>query len=735
VTAARERSIVSALIFVAVALRLLHLFGASQALFFHNPIIDERSTIEEASRIAAGDGWSGHWEFWKPPLYSYVLGGLFAITGDLDLWLPRILQALLDGATVWLTWRIGRRLLSPRLGLIAAGAVAVHGTMIYFTGELTSATLATFLCTASVAVLLDAGERPAWWRFLLCGLVLGASTLTRAETILVVPAAIAFAVLRSEPRWQVRAGAAAALVGGVLVAMSPATIYNYRARGEIVLVSTNGGVNFYIGTDPRYHGVIGARPGPDWEVLSRTPPLLGYESDADLSRYWTARAVDKIADDPAGYAVQVTRKLGHFVHGYELASNYDLYRARRTSPVAAALLWTSPVFQFPGGVILPLALIGAVIARRRRGVPLVLGFVAVQVATAALFFVTARFRAPVIPLLCLLAAAGAAWVYERIRGWRAERRPALIAAGVALAIAAPLNLRVVLDADREAYRIPLRAEEHQFRGTALLVNYDDRYLGALAELRRSRDLVPIAATWLNEAKVLILLGRWSEALDALLEGAALADDDPGQSYLLRDYFQLMWEVGRSVKDQPTALDPAQRELVEAHGCWRWHDWTCAVPRLDAALAAEPAGTRRRAVVEAEVARAFVEMAQDLLGQLRYQRAAWAARRALDLRDASPLAHLIVGFLAFRGGRLDEARAELTRARALERPAGAFLHEATHPDNFSAGRLGFAIVDALEAVLPDDAAVRRAAAQVRALRRAEAVRREGADRKLPAGTYY
>ncbi|MCA9675199.1 MAG: glycosyltransferase family 39 protein, partial [Myxococcales bacterium] len=589
---ARERWIVGGLVLVAVLLRLGHLAGAAQTLFFHNPIIDEQANVNVAIKVATGHGWSGDWEFWKPPLYSYFLGGVFAITGDVDLWLPRVLQALFDGVTVWLTWKVARRLVTARQALIAAGAVALHGTLIYFTGELTSSTLATLLYVASLALLLDAGERPRWWRWAVAGLMLGLSTLCRAETILVVPAALAFAAVRAGAGWPRRAVAAAVVTVGLLVAMSPATIYNYRARGELVLVSTNGGINFYVGTDPRYHGVIGARPGPQWEELSRIPPMLGYTTDTALSRYWSARARERIAADPLGYAVHVARKLGHFAHGYELPSNYDVYRARRTSPVLTALLWTTPVLQFPAGLIMPLALIGVVVAWRRRGVPLVAAFVGVQVVTAAIFFVTARFRAPVVPMLCVLAVAGGAWAYPRLRAWRDARRPAAIAAAVLVAVIVPLNLRAVLDGDRQAYRVALDAEAHHFRGTALLVAYDNRYVAALGELRRARDLVPSAATYLNEAKVLLLLARWDEALDALLAGAALADDDPAQSYLLRDYYTLMWQLGQAIQADPLALTPARRELVEAHGCWRWHDWTCAVPHLERALAGEPAGPGR-----------------------------------------------------------------------------------------------------------------------------------------------
>src|SRR5687768_6454255 len=208
----RERWIAGGLIGLAIALRFAHLVGAARGLFFHNPIIDEQSNVGEAMKIATGHGWSGAWEFWKPPLYSYLLGAIFAISGDADLWLPRVVQALLDGATVWLTWRVGRRLLSPNQGLAAAALVAVNGPLIYFTGELTSTTLATFLWIASLAALLDAGDRPVWWRFGLAGLVLGLSALTRAESVLVVPVVIGFAAARG------RAPAAAAVAGAMLIA-------------------------------------------------------------------------------------------------------------------------------------------------------------------------------------------------------------------------------------------------------------------------------------------------------------------------------------------------------------------------------------------------------------------------------------------------------------------------------------------------------------------------------------
>ena len=95
-----------------------------------------------------------------------------------------------------------------------------------------------------------------------------------------------------------------------------------------MLISANGGVNFYIGSAPEYRGVIGVRPGPEWELLMRAPIDVGYEMEGERSQYHFREARALIASDPIRWVAHTARKLGHVWHGRELPSNRDLYGSR-----------------------------------------------------------------------------------------------------------------------------------------------------------------------------------------------------------------------------------------------------------------------------------------------------------------------------------------------------------------------------------------------------------------------
>src|SRR5579859_1564975 len=103
-----------------------------------------------------------------------------------------------------------------------------------------------------------------------------------------------------------------------------------------------------------------------------------------------------MAAHPARAAGLYLRKLYLFFNGAEI---------QRDSQLRIFGVWPP----FPDGILIPLALAGAFVCwRDRRRLALVFGFVAAQALTTALFFVSARHRVPSLPLLALLAAAGAA---------------------------------------------------------------------------------------------------------------------------------------------------------------------------------------------------------------------------------------------------------------------------------------------------------------------------------------
>ncbi len=74
-----------------------------------------------------------------------------------------------------------------------------------------------------------------------------------------------------------------ALLVGTAAAIVPVACRNAVVSGEWVPISTNGGINLYIGNNAEATRTLGIRPGPDWEELTRLPQRAGRGSKADRS--------------------------------------------------------------------------------------------------------------------------------------------------------------------------------------------------------------------------------------------------------------------------------------------------------------------------------------------------------------------------------------------------------------------------------------------------------------------
>ena len=72
---------------------------------------------QTAQNILAGD-W-GPFPLFRALLYPALLAAVYGLFGH-DLLAARVLNAILQGATVWAIWKVGRSYFSPRVGFVAA---------------------------------------------------------------------------------------------------------------------------------------------------------------------------------------------------------------------------------------------------------------------------------------------------------------------------------------------------------------------------------------------------------------------------------------------------------------------------------------------------------------------------------------------------------------------------------------------------------------------------------------
>lgn len=422
------------ILLVAIALRVVFILQMRAGPLFEAPIMDELYHDEWARTIANGETYIDG-PYFRAPLYPAFLATIHTLFGHGFL-APRLIQAVLGAFSCVLLFVIGRRVFDRTIGAVAAFIAASYWVLIYFDGELLIPSLIVLLDLLLIWLLLLGAQRPRGATFALAGIVLGFSALARPNILLFVPAIVVWLLVR---HWQRRGraiGYAACVTLGCLLPIVPVTIRNHVVGDDLVLISSQAGVNFYIGNNPLSDGrtaIVPGTPGGWWEgyhaTIERAERATGRDlKPSQVSRYYFGEAFEWIAAQPGDFLALTWLKARLFWTSWEISNNKGIYFwSERFAPILSLL---------PLGfaVVGPLGLLGLVMCVRRRSDTFPLwGFVLVYTASVVLFFCTSRYRVPVLPPLILLAAFAVA---ELIRDARRRNLRTLTIHGSILLIGA-----------------------------------------------------------------------------------------------------------------------------------------------------------------------------------------------------------------------------------------------------------------------------------------------------------
>ncbi|HEY8944061.1 MAG TPA: glycosyltransferase family 39 protein, partial [Polyangiaceae bacterium] len=510
-------------------------------VLFEHPPLDEAEYVALARSLAEGLPRPAQ-PFWQPPGIALALALTFSAGGD-GLFLPRLIQALVGTLTCALVWVLARRCMNDRAALLATLIAALHGMLVFSTAELLPATYAAALALGAIVILSAEWRGPPM--AVAAGLLLGVASLF-APTILAF-AALVFTAYFLDP--ERRRGAL--LFGlSVWIPILPVAVYNQANGGEFVLISTNAGLNFYLGNNERYLETFAIRPGPRWLELTQRPWQEARISGPVASSSWFMRqGMDYWLTHPLDALWLYCRKLWLFFHGTEIVRDTDAYAQRADSSILSVLLgprWT----RLPDGVLMPLALIGlgaATLSARRAlrspWLPPIL-FVASQATCYAFFLPAARYRVPSMPVLCVFATFALVRLFDS-----RETRAKLLALAVALALVC------ALPTFETSFHRP--AERELYRGLAQR---------QLQDLVRSREHL-LAATRADpsDARAWMELGRTlyaaeeSHAAAAAWERAAACDPwDLEPSRLAAETFAAAGERARAIRALEASIGRAAR---------------------------------------------------------------------------------------------------------------------------------------------------------------------------------
>lgn len=481
----------------ALLIRVLSLFIAVQVSpYWGGFVVDDRAYHEWAVRLAGGEDPGG--VFFLSPLLSHLLGQLYAFVGERPVaWLG--IQAVLGAFTTAAVAAVGSRAFGPRAGVLAGLLLALYGPLVFITEGVLTETLHLALVWAAIWAWPASTER-CTGRIFGVGLLSGLAVLARNYFIVALP--LWALVMARRGRTSLLAFLAGAVAG-----LAPATIHNL-AEGELVLVTSSGGVNLWLGNHPGATGRLHLPPGMKIEQIqdpstmaSSTRELARLETGEELSASGTSahfrrKAVDWALGHPLPFLRLVVTRLGMTLEAFEHPGERNYYQAARLSPL---LRWTPS--RWP--LVLALAAVGVLGLRSVRLTSLAPVLSAAMAALTALllFWVSDRFRLPLVPPLVVLAGGGLDLLLRE--------RGRLRVQGVVLAIAvAATSLGLSAGRERETYM------SHYNLG--LQYRRVGQHPMAEAEARRAMELAP---DYLRAHQLLVESLRAQDRLEEAVEAS------------------------------------------------------------------------------------------------------------------------------------------------------------------------------------------------------------------------
>jgi len=348
-----------------------------------------------------------------PPAWQLLLAGSSAL-GLRSYLSHQMVAAVVGAGTIFMTGLAAREAFGRRVGLIAAALTAAYANVWLYERDLFAEPLALLGVATLLWLVYRFRAHPGTWGALAIGLCLGVLAMTRSEqvllgVILVVPLVLG----RTAWAWSRRVLWLAVAGAACVVVIAPWAIFNSTRFEEPVPLSTGLGGSMLAGNcPPTYYGENLGYMEPACLLLQRNLSPEPSVADGQMRR----RAFAYMSADAGRVPVVMAARIGRTFGVYRPAQQMTFETERGSE------LWVIQLATVMYWVLLPLAVFGAVLARRRHIpiYPLLVIWVAIIVSVA--FTIGAiRYRAPTEIPMVILAAVSFDWL---IRAWSRRRSSA-----------------------------------------------------------------------------------------------------------------------------------------------------------------------------------------------------------------------------------------------------------------------------------------------------------------------
>jgi len=398
-------AVLISILLLSVIIKGFYLAEIKRIQFYDNPVGDAKNYVNRAEEIFHGKIFPEEAPFLSNAIYPYFLAGTFVISNNLTT--PRIIQFILGIATIILIYLITNMLFGNIQALASAFIAGVYPVFLFFEGDLLAVTLTIFTLSLSCLMLVYYQNSSKLKYLVFAGLSIGLSALGKPDTVLLAPA-IALWVLFRDKNYRDKIKPVLYFAVSVIIMILPLTISNWITEKDFIPLTSNGGVNFYIGNHKGATGIfrIPQNSGLAVDGLHRlSQKVAQYNSGRELkpsetSRYWFSKAIDFARNNPAEFISLLIKKTLLMINKFEVPNHHSYYFYKSQCNVLKYNQLNLSFLLFFGCIGIGLSL------KSRRKYYLLYIFIAVTFITPVLFFVSDRYRLPVTIFYIIFSGQG-----------------------------------------------------------------------------------------------------------------------------------------------------------------------------------------------------------------------------------------------------------------------------------------------------------------------------------------
>jgi 4-amino-4-deoxy-L-arabinose transferase-like glycosyltransferase len=417
------------IILLAILLRLVSALYLGNEVKDFPGIFDQISYDSLARRVVGGYGFTfaethwpitrageptAHWSY----LYTLYLVAIYSMFG-LQPIIARMVQAVIVGVLhTYIVYRIGEKLISRTIGLIAAGVTAVYIYFFYYGGALMTEPFYITAILYSLFLAMQITDATSRQQEIKLGIGLGisiaATILLRQVFLLFIPFLFAWMwIVRIRRRLGLPLLSTAISLGLVVLCIIPVSLYNQSRFGRFVLLNTNSGYAFFWGNHPIYGThFIPILPGVG-SYQKLIPEEVRHLDEAALDQELLRRGIQFVVDDPKRYVLLSLSRI----------PAYFMFWPSAQSGLVSNI---SRVASF--GIMLPFMLYGLFLSIVKKPAEkgnrllalftlpegLLIIFILIYSAVHLLTWALIRYRLPVDAVLIPFAAVSIEKLYQRI---------------------------------------------------------------------------------------------------------------------------------------------------------------------------------------------------------------------------------------------------------------------------------------------------------------------------------